>query len=394
VTELRDRLREIEPPEAGAAERRAWELASASYAERPPRARRNPARRLALAAALLAAAVATAATPAGEAVGDWMSDIVRPGRKDARPAIGRLPAAGRVLVSSPAGAWVVQRDGSARRLGAYEDARWSPRGLFVVATRGRQLVALEPGGEVRWTLSRPARVRLPAWSPGDGFRIAYLSGGSLRVVGGNGVGDRLVDRRAAGVRPAWRPGPRYLVAYARRGGRVALADGRDGRQLWRSPAGVRPRALEWTADGRRLVAMARGRVWLLDPGLRPRGRTPVPTGLRAESIAVHPDGRSVALVRRAPRGRSDIVSLPLRGSGGRRLLFAGQGRFTDLAWSPDGRWLLVAWRDADQWLLIRSSRVRRIDAVAGVRRHFDPGGSGAGAFPRLGGWCCSPAGAP
>ena len=388
--ELRERLRELEPPEAGAAERRAWELVAAAHAERAPRRARRRGRWLAAAAAVLGVTAVTAFTPAGAAVGDWMSDVVNPGRKDARPALGPLPAEGRLLVSSPAGAWVVQPGGGARRLGDYGEASWSPHGLFVVATRGRQLVALEPGGAPRWTLSLDAPATRPAWSPGDGYRIAYLSGGALRVVAGDGTGDRLLDGAAADVSPAWRPrGPHHVVAYARSGGRVALADADDGRRLGRSIPGIRPTALAWTPKGRRLVAMAPGWVWVLDAALRNRGRTAMPTGTVAQAMAVHPGGRSVAVIRRVPGGRSEVVSIPLRGPGGQRTLFAGQGSFSDLAWSPDGRWLLVAWPEADQWLFIRSNRVRRIDAVRDIRRQFDPGGTGAGAFPRLGGWCCA-----
>jgi hypothetical protein len=386
---LRAGLRQLEAPGAADAERRAWAVAGAAFDERTPRPRRSPARRLAVAAALLAAAVATAFTPAGEAVGDWVKDVVRPGRHDARPAIGRLPGAGRLLVSAPTGAWVIRGDGSQRRLGGYDEAGWSPGGLYAVVTRGRQLVAVEPGGAVHWTVSRPRRVGLPAWSPRDGYRVAYLSGGALRVVAGDGTGDHLVARRVAAVRPAWRPGPGYLVAYVARGGRVVLADADSGRRLWRSPAGPKPRALQWTRDGRRLVALAPGYVRVLTRDGRGWARLAVPAGKRAEAMAVHPDGDSVALIRRLPRDRSEVVSVPLRVRTGERLLFAGQGTFTDLAWSPDGRWLLVAWRDADQWLFIRSSRVRRIDAVSGIRRQFDPGGPGTGAFPRIAAWCCA-----
>ena len=390
---LRERLQHIEPPEADAAERRAWELTAAAHGERATAGRRRRGLRAAIAVAVLVATVATAFTPAGAAVGDWVRDVIRFGREDARPAIGPLPAAGRVLVTSASGAWVVQRDGASRRLGAFADAGWSPRGLFVVGARGRRLVAMEPDGTVHWTLSAAGPVGRPAWSPGDGFRIAYLSAGGLRVVAGNGTGDHLVDGAAANVRPAWRPGAdRYELAYARPGGRIVLADADTARPLRRSPQAIAPAALEWTPGGRRLVAMAPGYVWVLDAALRNRGRTPMPTGTNARAMAVHPGGRRVALIRAAPGGRSEIVSIPLRGPGGERRLFAGAGTFTDLAWSPNGRWLLVAWREADQWLFIRSDRVRRVDAAKGIRRHFDPGGDGAGSFPRVNGWCCKPGG--
>jgi hypothetical protein len=76
------------------------------------------------------------------AVVDRFRDAV--GREPSQPALVKLPAPGRLLVLSPAGAWVVDGDGSKRLLSGYEDASWSPRGLYVVATRGHQLVALDP----------------------------------------------------------------------------------------------------------------------------------------------------------------------------------------------------------------------------------------------------------
>ena len=69
--------------------------------------------------------------------------------------------------------------------------------------RGRpnELVALEPDGDLRWTLARPD-VRFPRWGgTRTDTRIAYLSTARLRVVAGNGKGDRLLDPQAATGRP-------------------------------------------------------------------------------------------------------------------------------------------------------------------------------------------------
>ena len=94
-----------------------------------------------------------------DAVADWVRDLVRAERPTAgrAPALTALPSPGRLLVAGPGGVWVVQSCGGARRLGAYEDATWSPRGLFAGATRGRSLSAVEPDGTVRWTLARRRR---------------------------------------------------------------------------------------------------------------------------------------------------------------------------------------------------------------------------------------------
>ena len=69
-------------------------------------------------------------------------------------------------------------------------------------------------------------------------------------------------------------------------------------------------------------------------------------------------------------------------------MFDGQGRFSDVAWSPAGRWLLLGWVSADQWLFIRSTNASKLKAVSSLAVQFDPGGSGTGEFPRIEGWCC------
>jgi hypothetical protein len=142
------------------------------------------------------------------------------GAEKAQPALFSLPAEGRLLVTSDAGAWVVDPDGSKRLLGRYREASWSPFGRYVVAARPNELVALTPEGTVRWSLSRPD-VRLPRWGGTRAdTRIAYFSRGRLRVVNGDGTGDRLLDANAALRAPVWRAGMRHVLVYATRGGRV------------------------------------------------------------------------------------------------------------------------------------------------------------------------------
>jgi len=67
--------------------------------------------------------------------------------------------------------------------------------------------------------------------------------------------------------------------------------------------------------------------------------------------------------------------------GGR--VFAGRGRFSDLAWSPDGRWLLIAWPAADQWVVLRADG-GSIRAVSRIKEQFR-----SRSFPQLEGWCCA-----
>src|SRR5262249_31924555 len=133
------------------------------------------------------------------------------GVEKAQPTLFSLPAKGRLLISSDAGVWVVHADGSKRLLGRYAEASWSPHGRFVVAARRNELAALEANGRVHWTLARP-RVRRPRWTGSNAdTRIAYADQMGVRVVAGDGTGDRLV---AAGGGPlAWRPGSEFELAY-------------------------------------------------------------------------------------------------------------------------------------------------------------------------------------
>ena len=259
------------------------------------------------AAAVVAGAVAS---PPGQAVLDSIREAV--GIERAQPALFSLPAPGRLLVESADGVWIVQADGSKRRLGDWREASWSPFGRFAVVARANELAAVEPNGDVRWSLARP-RVRFPRWA-GDRIdtRIAYLSGNSLRVVAGDGTGDRLLRRNVAAVAPAWLPGEGFRLAYTDRAGRRLVVD-----------ADTRPR--------------------------RPQAPRPRPTPLSGHG---------------APPARSLL---------GGRVVFRGTGEFRDVARSPDGRWLLVTWPTADQWVFVRTDGRRKIEAVSGITRQFGGG---------------------
>lgn len=389
--DLERRLREVAPPEQEAAQERAWRIVSAAFDERPRR-RRAGRRRPAVAIATTLALGVLALSPAGAAVGSWVGDAFDPGRDDADPALVSTPAAGRLLVTSGHDPWIVHRDGSKRRLGAYEDATWSPAGLFVAVTAGRELVVVEPDGDPRWSLARAAPVSLPAWSP-DGFRIAYLSGRALRVVAGDGTGDSRLAAIVVPVEPAWRPGSDHVLAYAEPDGRLIGVATDNGRRLWRTTPGPLPSALAWTPDGRALLAMSSASVRIFDRRGRLTRTLDPPAGARFEALAIHPSGLHAALVHHFPGDRrSEAVSLPLDGGAGRRL-FAGDGRFSDVDWSPDGRWLLIGWPDADQWLFVRSTAKPKILASSSISRQLDPGTSTQGRkgpFPSVSGWCCAP----
>jgi hypothetical protein len=359
-------------------EERAWEVVRRAFEEREPSPPRRARGRLAAGAAVLAlGAVAIGAflSSPGHAVFERVRQAV--GVERAAPALVSLPAPGRLLVvTGGGGVWVVDSDGLRRELGRFDDASWSPHGLYVVATTHTALTALDPRGRVRWTLAR----RDPHAAAWEGTlrdtRIAYLAADGLRVVAGDGTYDHLLDRGGRRVPPVWDPARLHTVTYAV-GDTIVLR--RDtGGLVWRRPLTTPPASLAWSSDGRYLAVVSVGRVVVLDASGRVR-RTIAEPGVVDGTFA--PGSHRLALDVRLPhRGEVRVVDVGLAGSG--RLVFAGPGGFGGLAWSPDGRWLLVSWPAADQWVFLRGTRAR---AVANIGAQF---AAPAARLEVTGRWCC------
>ena len=382
--EARDILLAVPVPDELEAQRRTWAVVREAYATREPVRRPERRLRLVVAVAVVAGLVAAALTPPGRSVGGWIRDRVA-GEQDAAPALVSLPAAGRLLVVSEQGPWIVRPDGSKRFLGrGYEDASFSPNGRFVVVTGGRRVLALEPDGDPRWSLSRPTAVSDPRWAPSPGFRVVYREGDELRVVVGDGTGDRLLAEGVAAVAPAWLPEDgRTVLAYADSDGRIRVVEADSGDELWSADPGGQPERLVWSSDGRVLLVVTGGErhpVYRADG--RRAGVLETPAGWDVLAAAFEPGTRQVAFTAlETAEGRSAVFL-------GSDRLQLGRGRFEDLVFSPDGNWLLTSWPQADQLLLLGLPGVNRLVAIGDVRREFDPGTVRATAFPRIVEWCC------
>lgn len=386
---LRDALTQARAADEAGAEERAWRVIAAAGAvgiDRPALGHRHRWR--AVQVALVAALIAVIVSPAGASVRRWVADRIEPGAPHARPVLSSLPGDGSLLVDSARGPWVVHPDGSKRLLGDYAEASWSPHGLFAVVTKGHELAAVEPDGTPRWTLTRPGHVRLARWNGPDGFRIAYLEGRELRVVNGEGDGDRQIARGVEPIAAAWRRGGRHELAYATGRGAVVAVDVDSGHKFFgrpRAPAVSRVVSLQWIGD--RLLVTRLDQVQLLGADGRPLWTWTPPSGSHVRAATAAPDGTRVAIVTGDGRASRALLVAPSRGS---RILFAGPGNFDTPRWSPDGRWLLLPWPSADQWLFLEpGSGTARLHAVAHLARQFSPGDPTAARFPSVVGWCCT-----
>lgn len=252
--------------------------------------------------------VAAALTPPGHSVVNSIRDAVgrTQGVRHAHRELVLVPSGGTLLVDSRRGTWIVHGTGTRRLISGLHDPSWSPHGLFVAGVfHTFELAVVDPQARVRWEKPRKALIRSPRWSF-DGYRIAYFASDTLRVINGDGTGDRLIGPADPSVPPVW-AARTHVVTY------------RAGRTV---------RSLD------------------VDRGRSVRLRTPT------------------VRTRVAVNGARSIVLL------GRRQVFSGKGRFSGVEPSPDGRWLLVAWPTADQFVFVRVVGKPKLYAVSNITRQF------------------------
>jgi hypothetical protein len=345
---LKSRLGGFEAPGEVEAGERGRRLVLAALAERTPvRRRRAGLPRIVwpvLAALLAAGAVAVAG---------YLHSGSSPHQE--RAPFGVQVQDGVVLALGRGVASTVNASGRVRALGPASDGDLSPHARNAVLASGSALVAVSVAdGQVRWRVPARGPVSLPRWSLERSVppccRVAYLAGGALYAVGGDGRGAHLVAPRALAIAPAWRPGgDGHELAFAAPGGiRVVAADTR--KPIWSVRGPAVPLALSWRADGGALAVLdATGATLYAASGKRVVRLTARGTVL-AGGFA--PAGNRLVVLRRDTSGRISLLvgegSGPLRAV--RHLTLTAAG---DLRLSPDGRSALVVSREADEWLEIR-----------------------------------------
>jgi hypothetical protein len=410
---LGEALREAPIPVPAGAQERGHSVLETAFAQRTNGEhagveRRLPSlSRLALGLALATLLAALLLSPAGAEVRDWVGDTLTAGAPRPEPTLTRVPGGGSLLVQTGEGPVVVQPDGSRRLLGDYEEASWSPHGLFVAAVEKRTLSALEPDGTPRWSITAARRVAVPRWSP-SGERIAYRSGFDLRVIAGDGTEDRLLvgsidagtrpDARIspAYVPPAWSPTGEDALAYVTGAARLRILDSETGAVLAAAPALRRIAWMDWAAGGRKILEASRGTlrlrpVWRAGhpsrPALGKARRLPLPPGATVNDVALAPQRSIVATSVTYWRKHGTYSEvLIFRPGQGPQTLLSVPGSLGQVEWSPDGKRLLVAWPGANQWLFLPLGRGKG-RAIANISRAIAPSGRPT-SFPGLEGWCC------
>jgi hypothetical protein len=387
----------VRAPDESAAQERAWATVRAAYRDRPVPAPTRGRARIALVPIAAAILGAIALSPAGASVTRIINRALstgRPGHIARAPALS-LPGPGELLLSGSRGTWVVPAHGAARRLGAWTQASWSPRGKYLAVASAGALAAIDPTGKLAWRV--PERgASDPEWYSPNGYRVAYRSGSDLREIAGDGRGDHLLATHVAPIAPAWRPGHEFQLAYVTRRGAVVVRDGDTGIRVWRSaPHPGRPVALSWSPTGTRLVLVTSAGAWLYLPGQAPPLRVALPIRGPVLAATASPDGRWLAVVRgqtarghggppTSPQLQIADLTVPARAP---RTLLSGIP-VSQPTWAPNSRWLLVAWSTADQWWFVRPTGPTRVIAESRVAAKLGRGGPASAL--ELEGWCCSP----
>jgi hypothetical protein len=398
---LRRGLDGIRPPDEADALERAVAISLAEQTEaRRPAVRVGSARRLVGAVLAAAAVLVVALTPAGAAVRHWVGDAVDGASNEGvRPALTHVPSGGSLLVSSGPDQFAVSSDGSTKLLGSYDSVAWSAQAHYVAGAQGSRLAAIEPDGDLRWSITAPGPVSDQTWAPGC-CRVGYRSEGGLFVVNGDGTDPHEVVNRVAPVAPAWMPtvydietqASPNVLAYVNDRDRLATINTDNGASSASAPLSAQPIVISWL-DQQRILAIEPGGLEIVDTADGFVRELPVQLNGPITSAAVAPDGGSVAVLTQSDgavngvRSTLRLIQLDKHDDNPERVLFSESGRYDGPVFSPDGSRIELGWRKADQWRFVSTARGVDPVAIGGITREFD--GSRNGEMPRIDGWCCS-----
>ena len=223
---------------------------------------------------------------------------------------------------------------------------------------------------------------MPSLSP-DGSQVAFAAGGPqtdnfdiyVKQIGG-GPPRRLTSDAAVDVFPAWSPDGRSIAFVRERGDRMEVllipSLGGPERKIADTVAdnstfifSWAPPYLSWSADSKYLVITDRASpgephslfILSVATGEKRRLTTPPATALADGNPAISPDGRTLAFVRIASHGNTQLYVLPLsadyKSAGEERHLDLSQPSVIGPAWTADGQEILCSvgqrWGDWRLW---------------------------------------------
>lgn len=181
------------------------------------------------------------------------------------------PDSTRIAYSNVEGIWVINANGSDRRLilgrkYGYPDLTWShDSGLIAYTNNGIWVMDADGTNRIQLTVGYGNE---PAWSP-DGTRIAFVRSDESRglwVMDADGTGERQLASDYS-KSPAWSPDSTRIAYETNRGGNTGIgvirADGTEGRQIT-TDQGVAP---VWSPDGTRIAysrSFTRGGIFLVN----------------------------------------------------------------------------------------------------------------------------------
>ena len=259
---------------------------------------------------------------------------------------------------------------------AQRSPKWSPDGSRIVFTRNRSIYSVASDGSDLKVVAHGRGTYDANLSPDvspDGSRIAYTnfedppfwsrasSQWEIMTAGHNGRSRRtLAKHQATDVNPVWSPDGKHIAFLSDRGPAegyqiyVMEVDGANLRVItpW---AGFLPDSPAWSPDGQHIAFEAGRSLYTVRPDgtdltqvvERPQLQAQPswsPDGLRIAFVGVSPGEGTWGIYSVAPDGSNLLLVAQIEQKYVEKMRFPQlyDGRFGNLAWSPDGKQLLLS----------------------------------------------------